>query len=82
MTFNTTSVNNKYYLKVKLLRMETKVKWYNDIHIVGSLLFFIPPMGIYGVYRSETIQPLWKKVTYASVVIAMICILWNVTHSN
>ncbi|MBX2870668.1 MAG: hypothetical protein KTR30_01170 [Saprospiraceae bacterium] len=52
--------------------MKTKVKWYNDPQMVGTLLLFWPPLGIYGVYRSETIEPKWKNVTYATFVLAII----------
>lgn len=44
--------------------METKVKWYNDLQMVGTLVFFFPPVGIYGIYKSETIKPVWKKITF------------------
>lgn len=52
--------------------MKKKVKWYNDLQMVGTLLIFWPPVGIYGVYRSETIEPKWKKLTYATVITAAI----------
>lgn len=53
--------------------MITKVKWYNDPQMVGALLFFWPPVGIYGLYKSDTIKPKWKKITYVALV--LVCIL-------
>ena len=53
--------------------MKTEVKWYNDTQMVGTLLLFWPPLGIYGVYKSEIIEPKWKKVTYGTL--ALVCIL-------
>ena len=52
--------------------MKSKIKWYNDVQMVGSFLIFFPPVGIYGVYRSETIAPKWKKLTYGTVVLVAI----------
>ena len=51
--------------------MKMKVKWYNDPEMVGSLLMFLPPVGIYGIYKSETINPKWKKITYGTL--ALVC---------
>jgi len=58
--------------------MKTKVKWYNDPQMVGTLLIFWLPIGIYGIYKSENIQPKWKKVTYATVAFA--CILLAIIY--
>lgn len=60
--------------------MKAKVKWYNDPQMVGSLLMFWPPLGIYGVYKSETIKPKWKKVAYGTfalvgVLLATTCLV-------
>lgn len=52
--------------------MGERKKWYNDIIMVGSLLFIIPPVGIYGVYRSETIPKLWKNTVYSSLIIVAV----------
>ena len=51
--------------------METKQKWYNK-YIVGYLLILFPPLGLYGVYKSETIPSKWKKATYAAFALAII----------
>jgi len=53
--------------------MKTKVKWYNDPQMVGTLLIFWLPVGIYGLYKSETIKPKWKKTTYGALALA--CVL-------
>lgn len=52
--------------------MKTKEKWYNSAQMVGTLLIFWPPVGIYGVFKSETIQPKWKKATYGAFTLALI----------
>lgn len=48
--------------------MEPKVKWYNDLQMVGTLVFFFPPVGIYGIYKSETIETVWKRITFGVLV--------------
>jgi hypothetical protein len=58
--------------------METKVEWYNDPQMVGTLLLFWPPVGIYGLYKSETIDPKWKNVTY--VTLALVCLLFAMMY--
>lgn len=50
--------------------MKKKVKWYNDVQMVGTLLLFWPPLGIYGVYKSEAIEPKWKTITYGTFALA------------
>ena len=52
--------------------MKTKEKWYNSPQLVGTLLIFWPPLGIYGVYKSDTIPPKWKKATYGAFAFAFI----------
>lgn len=51
--------------------MNTKQKWYNS-YILGYLLIFCPPLGLYGVYKSDIIKPKWKKATYAALALAII----------
>lgn len=51
--------------------METKKKWYNDHQMVGTLLIFWPPLGIYGVYRSGSIPQRWKIATYSALALAI-----------
>ncbi|AGC77567.1 hypothetical protein LX97_02239 [Nonlabens dokdonensis] len=55
--------------------MKEGKKWYNDVIMVGSLLFIIPPVGIYGIYKSETIPRLWKNTVYSSLIIVAVIFL-------
>lgn len=48
--------------------MNVKLKWYNDPQMVGGLLIFWMPIGIYGLYKSETIDLKWKRLTYALII--------------
>lgn len=57
--------------------MTNKNKWYNKPEMVGGLLLFWPPLGIYGTYKSETIEPKWKKVVYGTFVLAAILLIIN-----
>lgn len=52
--------------------MKTRNKWFNSPQLVGTLLIFWPPLGIYGVYKSDTIPPKWKKATYVGLSLALI----------
>ncbi len=52
--------------------MITKDKWYNDPQMVGAFLLFFPPLGIYGIYKSETIARKWKILTYGTLVLVVI----------
>ena len=61
--------------------MENKVKWYNDPQMVGSMLLFLPPVGIYGVYRSETIEPKWKKLTSATLALVGVLLVTIIYQS-
>ena len=53
--------------------MDNRMKWYNDHQMVGTLLIFFMPLGIYGVYKSEKIESKWKNVTYGTLVLG--CVL-------
>ncbi len=53
--------------------MASKVKWYNDTQMVGTLLLFWPPLGVYGLYKSETIESKWKNLAYGTL--ALVCML-------
>jgi hypothetical protein len=57
--------------------MKNKVKWYNDPQMVGTLLIFWLPFGIYGLYKSETIKPKWKKITYGTLALVFILFAIN-----
>lgn len=53
------------------MKFKIQQKWYNSNQLVGTLLIFWPPLGLYGVYRSDTISPKWKKATYAALALAV-----------
>jgi len=55
--------------------MKPKVKWYNDPQMVGTLLIFWPPVGIFGVYKSETIKPICKRITYAALSLGCLALI-------
>lgn len=39
-------------------------KWYNNPTIVDALLFILPPVGMYGLYKTEMLKPNINKVLY------------------
>lgn len=53
-----------------------KKKWYNTIEMVGTLLFVFPPVGIYGLYKSDTISSKWKNMVY--IVLAMVILFFSI----
>lgn len=59
--------------------MRNKDKWYNDHQMVGTLMIFWPPLGIYGLYKSETIEPKWKRLTYGAIVVVCILLLMSLS---
>jgi len=61
--------------------MKNKVKWYNDPQMVGSMLLFLPPVGIYGVYKSEAIEPKWKKVTSGTLALVSVLLVLIIYQS-
>ena len=60
--------------------MNSKVKWYNNPEMVGALLLFWTPIGVYGLYKSETINSKWKKVAYGTLTLA--CILLTMLYRS
>ena len=58
--------------------MDNKVKWYNEPQMVGTLLILFPPVGMYGLYKSEEIDPKWKKITFG--ILAMTGALLAITY--
>lgn len=50
--------------------MESNKKWYNR-YIVGYLLILFPPLGLYGIYKSDVIPTRWKNVTFGAFVFAL-----------
>ncbi|MUH36057.1 hypothetical protein D9O36_09405 [Zobellia amurskyensis] len=55
--------------------METKQqsKWYNSSTTVDILLFLLPPLGFYGLYKTKTIKSNTSKILYG--VIAFVSML-------
>lgn len=51
--------------------MKTKEKWFNNPQLVTMLLFFLTPLGVYGLYKSETIKSKWKNITSIVFVIVL-----------
>ncbi|WP_310993164.1 hypothetical protein [Aequorivita marina] len=43
---------------------ENNNKWYNNPTIVDTLLFILPPVGMYGLYKTEGIKSNLNKVLY------------------
>jgi len=39
-------------------------KWYNNPSVVDTLLFLLPPVGMYGLYKTNTIKSNINKVLY------------------
>ncbi|SEA79567.1 hypothetical protein SAMN05421540_1264 [Psychroflexus halocasei] len=39
-------------------------KWYNNSTIVDTLLFLLPPVGMYGLYKTERLKSNINKVLY------------------
>jgi hypothetical protein len=42
-------------------------KWYNNPIAVDFLLFFLPPLGIYGLYKSEILKNKITKILYGMI---------------
>lgn len=52
--------------------MNIKTKWYNNKHLVGYMLICGPPIGLYGLYKSETITTKWKKTVYGALALVIV----------
>ncbi len=39
-------------------------KWYNNSTIVDTLLFILPPVGMYGLYKTENLKSNINKILY------------------
>lgn len=63
--------------------MKRKTKWYNNQHLAGYLLICCPPIGLYGLYKSETIAAKWEKTVYGafSLVITLLSITYAIQTS-
>ena len=46
------------------MKKDNNDKWYNNSTIVDTLLFLLPPVGIYGLYKTERLKPNINKVLY------------------
>ncbi|SDX01105.1 hypothetical protein [Aequorivita viscosa] len=42
-------------------------KWYNNTTIVDTLLFLLPPVGLYGLYKTERLKHNVNKVFYGVI---------------
>ena len=49
--------------------MNTKTisKWYNNEMLVDTLLFIIPPVGIYGLYKTKLFKSKISKILYGCI---------------
>lgn len=70
------------YNRIINMRTTENSKWYNNGMLVDMLLFVMPPLGIYGVYKTRMIKSNTTKILYGSIgftsfVMALICL---VTH--
>jgi|GEM_PF-1013510 len=46
------------------MKKDNNDKWYNNSTIVDTLLFLLPPVGMYGLYKTESIKSNLNKVLY------------------
>ena len=44
-----------------------KEKWYDNPKLVDILLFILPPIGIYGVYKTNKIKSSIFKISYGLI---------------
>lgn len=51
--------------------------WYNNVNLVGTLVYVVPPLGIYALYRSSAISLKYKVAISISLSLAFIAILVN-----
>jgi len=42
-------------------------KWYNNSKLVDTLLFIVPPIGLYGVYKTSKMKSSILKIAYSSI---------------
>ncbi|PWH86184.1 hypothetical protein [Brumimicrobium oceani] len=56
--------------------MKTKIKWYNKPQLVGTLLMFWPPFGLYGLYKSENIDSKFKIAICGAHILAIALLIW------
>lgn len=54
----------------------TTEKWYDEIALVDMLLFLLPPVGVYALYKSKRLNPNRNKVIAGLAIFAGV--LWFV----
>ncbi len=42
-------------------------EWYNNETLIDTLLFVIPPVGIYALYKTELLKSKISKVLYGGI---------------
>lgn len=52
--------------------MSEAKKWYNNEALLGALLLFAPPLGLYGVYKNQSIKSVFKNVIYAAFIVVIL----------
>ena len=45
----------------------TVQKWYNNEMLVDVLLFFLPPMGMYAIYKTNLLKNKTTKILYGLI---------------
>lgn len=56
---------------------EIKPKWFNNKTVVTLLCIFIFPVGLYGLWKSETISKFWKISITVLITIVLVAGLLN-----
>ncbi len=46
---------------------KTTSKWYNNETLIDTLLFVVPPVGIYALYKTELFKSKISKVLYGGI---------------
>jgi hypothetical protein len=56
--------------------MESKQNWYNNEALLGALLLFVPPVGLYALYKNDNVKQSFKNIIYtAFLVVAIIFVI-------
>jgi len=53
---------------------EQEEKWYDNEMLLDILIFVIPPVGIYGIYKTKRIKKSFFKISYAIIAFFSIII--------
>ncbi|MCM4161853.1 hypothetical protein FHG64_11845 [Antarcticibacterium flavum] len=63
------------------IRTRNKSNWYDSRSLVEILLFMLPPLGLYALYRNNSIRSQNIRILYATIGILtgvfMLMILFN-----